>query len=131
MAAVAIHKALVTFCMGLELAELSSGNFKRPLIYVIFFSLISPVGIAIGMGITSGCSRGEAHLLATSILQGLATGTFMHVTFFEILAKPFARRHDQEVSTSKELAKVGFTSVGYSCMACVLLVTAYQSDINI
>ncbi|RTZ92765.1 MAG: hypothetical protein DSY92_01950 [Planctomycetota bacterium] len=54
-----------------------------------------------------------------------------HQTFFEILAKPFARRHDQEVSTSKELAKVGFTSVGYSCMACVLLVTAYQSDINI
>nr|KAG5713268.1 hypothetical protein BaRGS_007795 [Batillaria attramentaria] len=118
-AAISVHKALVAFCLGLELASASPDNRRKPYILIFLFSLISPIGIAIGMGVTSGHVNELAELLTSSVLQALATGTFLYVTFFEILGQQFAHNHSQGESHCMELLKVLVTALGFGAMAAV------------
>lgn len=54
--------------------------------YVFLFAIVSPMGIGLGILISSG--NGSATFeVASVILQGLASGTLLYVIFFEILSK--------------------------------------------
>lgn len=83
--AVGAHKFIIAFCVGVEL--LSSGiKNKLIVIYVFTFAVVSPIGIAIGIAIST--FDGETNSQVPSIiLQGFATGTLLYVVFFEILKK--------------------------------------------
>lgn len=117
MAAITTHKVLVAFCIGLELSAISGSSRCRPVVYLVLFSLMSPIGIAVGMGVNSGYLDELAKLLTSSILQALATGTFLYVTFFEILGQQFAHNHDREQRHCRELLKVAMTFIGFAAMA--------------
>ncbi|KAK7087586.1 zinc transporter ZIP1-like [Littorina saxatilis] len=119
--AISIHKSLVAFCLGLELAASSPRNAKRPWVFMFLFAFISPIGIGIGMGVTSGHVDERAQLLASSVLQALATGTFLYVTFFEILGQQFAHSHDSGMKTWVVMLKLFVAVVGFACMAGVKL----------
>jgi hypothetical protein len=93
LVAIGIHKALVAFSLGLELATTSPRSARRPMLFMVLFSLISPVGIGVGMGVTGHVVEVKVQTLVSSILQSVATGTFLHVTFFEILGPHFAHHH--------------------------------------
>jgi solute carrier family 39 (zinc transporter), member 1/2/3 len=87
--AVATHKLIIAFCIGLELAWLETK--KAVLIaYVATFAVVTPVGIAIGMMLVrygnGGAVDGAPGLVAV-VLQGLAAGTLLYVVFFEVLAR--------------------------------------------
>lgn len=81
--AVAAHKLVLAFCIGVELV-VTRTRFVLLLIYVVTFAIVSPLGIGIGI-IISDDSDGTA--IPSVILQGLATGTLLYVVFFEILSK--------------------------------------------
>lgn len=51
----------------------------------VFFCLTAPVGIAIGVAISS-LPTSPTVALAAGSLQGIACGTFLYVTFFEVSA---------------------------------------------
>ncbi|KAK1128805.1 hypothetical protein K0M31_019953 [Melipona bicolor] len=82
-AAVAAHKFVIAFCIGLELI---ASNTRRYLsvIYVCTFAVVSPLGIGIGMCLVGGESA-AANGIFPVLLQGLASGTLLYVVFFEIL----------------------------------------------
>ncbi|KZC10726.1 Zinc transporter ZIP3 [Dufourea novaeangliae] len=82
-AAVAAHKFVIAFCIGVELI---TSNTKRYLsiIYVCTFAIVSPLGIGIGMLLVGGGSAAASGILPV-LLQGLASGTLLYVVFFEIL----------------------------------------------
>lgn len=88
--AVATHKLVIAFCIGLELAW--SKTRKTVLVmYVATFAIVTPVGIVIGMvlvqcGTGAGSVDGSPGRVAV-ILQGLAAGTLLYVVFFEVLAR--------------------------------------------
>lgn len=87
--AVATHKLIIAFCIGLELAWLETK--KAVLVaYVATFAVVTPVGIAIGMVLVcygnGGSVDGTPGLVAV-VLQGLAAGTLLYVVFFEVLAR--------------------------------------------
>ncbi|XP_060845045.1 zinc transporter ZIP2-like [Rhopalosiphum padi] len=87
--AVATHKLIIAFCIGLELAWLETK--KAVLVaYVATFAVVTPVGIAIGMMLVrygnGGAVDGAPGLVAV-VLQGLAAGTLLYVVFFEVLAR--------------------------------------------
>ena len=84
-AAICIHKSVISFCIGLEIWQTSRHKWVQALLWLSIFAIMSPVGIGVGIGLTSGSGNELARLLASSILQGLAGGTFMYVTFLEIL----------------------------------------------
>merc|ERR1712226_874474 len=102
-AAIATHKFVITFCIGLELV---GGNNQRAIstcayiIYMVTFILVSPFGIAIGIGIselsgvasnikdsplTDTIEASHQHHIIISVLQGLAAGTILYIVVFEVL----------------------------------------------
>lgn len=110
-AALALHKCVLSFSLGLSLvqSELSNGGIIRS---VLFFSLSSPLGIGIGLCITDLSNSNATHL-AEGILQGIACGTFLYVTFFEMLPHEFHSSDDR-------LMKVLCLLLGYSTVTVIL-----------
>ncbi|XP_076643576.1 uncharacterized protein LOC143353857 [Halictus rubicundus] len=82
-AAVAAHKFVIAFCIGVELIASNTRRYLS-IIYVCTFAVVSPLGIGIGMGLVGGGSAAASGILPV-LLQGLASGTLLYVVFFEIL----------------------------------------------
>lgn len=88
--AVATHKLVIAFCIGLELAWSGTRRFML-IVYVATFAVVTPIGIAFGMAImhfggTVDSKHGSPGPVA-AVLQGLAAGTLLYVVFFEVLAR--------------------------------------------
>ena len=86
--AIAIHAVPIVFCVGTDM--LTSGVKKMKLIvYMIILSLNTPIGILIGIIVTlhQESEDSGSHVLAIGVLQGLAAGTLLYITFFEVLAR--------------------------------------------
>lgn len=91
-AAVASHKFVISFCVGLELST-TGVTLLIHTIYILTFSLVTPLGIGIGIAMTAGVVEGDAdHSLSSLILQGLACGTILYVAFFEILERERSKK---------------------------------------
>lgn len=89
----ALHKCIVAFSVGLHLSS-ALQKFKKLVLYMFFFSLVSPVGTLIGMAVTSSNGNKMAKDMASGILQSIACGTFLYITFFEVLLKELSNRHN-------------------------------------
>ncbi|KAK7087584.1 protein zntC-like [Littorina saxatilis] len=125
---VCIHKALVAFSLGLKMAASCPLTSRRPQLFMLLFSFVSPIGVAIGMGVTSGQMHAHAQLLVSSILQALATGTFLYVTFFEILAPHFGSLYELDARAWVEVLKVGVMVVGFAGMALLRLAHGHNHE---
>lgn len=82
---VAAHKVVIAFCIGVELMVHKTQSWLM-LIYVFIYAIVSPLGIGVGI-LLSNNGDNDGYLIASVILQGLASGTLLYVIFFEILAK--------------------------------------------
>ena len=108
--ALSIHKVLVFLSVGIETFELMK-SLPKSVLVMFFFALVSPIGIAIGVAVTE--SEDElAQSVASAVLQSIATGTFIYVTFFEILQKEYE-------GGPPGMTKVLFTVVGFALIAGV------------
>ncbi|XP_035677547.1 zinc transporter ZIP3-like [Branchiostoma floridae] len=79
---VVVHKSILALSLGMNVA---TGNLSLPykVVTCVVFSVSGPVGQGIGLLVTDADGGG----LVTSILQGLAAGTLLNVTFMEVLSK--------------------------------------------
>ncbi|KAL4227622.1 hypothetical protein ACF0H5_013063 [Mactra antiquata] len=86
-AALVLHKSILSFSLSMNLihSKLSHGAVIKS---IIAFSLTSPIGIALGIGIMDLWDDSSSSL-AQGILTGIACGTFLYVTFFEVLPAEF------------------------------------------
>ena len=82
-AAVILHKCVIAFGLSLNLVQ---SNLKTSVIVqlTLVFCIAAPLGLGIGMGVEA-VSDSLHTLVISGVLQGLACGTFLYVTFFEIL----------------------------------------------
>uniref|UniRef100_A0A182JNI5 Uncharacterized protein n=1 Tax=Anopheles christyi TaxID=43041 RepID=A0A182JNI5_9DIPT len=91
--AVASHKFVIAFCVAFELL-VASVRFRIAVLYIFVYSVVSPVGIGIGIALSSVSSDTNQTIEVVSVvLQGLASGTLIYVIFFEILAKDAGHSH--------------------------------------
>lgn len=98
--AISVHKAVLTFGIGLRLFETlgSCGKVRAAIFCAFIFCTASPVGCAIGtilshqsqMGNSISEGKATSTLIASAILQCLATGTFIYVTFVEVIPNEFS-----------------------------------------
>lgn len=109
LAAVAIHKSVIAFSLGLNLVQ-SNLRLKTLLLMNLLFSVTTPVGIATGIGILH---LSHSVSLLSGVLQGIACGTFLFVTFFEVLPHEMNGKHDR-------LPKVLATIVGFAAVCGAL-----------
>ncbi|CAJ1049343.1 zinc transporter ZIP1 [Xyrichtys novacula] len=105
--AILIHKSIIVFSLSVKLVQ----SAVTPLwvaAYIGVFAMMSPIGIAIGISVMeAGLAAGA---LIQAILEGLAAGTFVYITFMEILP------HELN-SPGRQLIKVLFILLGFSVMA--------------
>ena len=62
--------------------------------YMVTLGLISPIGVAIGIFISEyDKNSSPGHVFTIGILQGIASGTLLYVTFLEILERERAKKN--------------------------------------
>lgn len=107
---VIIHETLIAVAMGVNMAKAktSMGDAVKMAVLV---SIMIPIGISIGLAIES--AQNMASSITSALLQGLAAGTFLFVTFFEILVKELEDKYDR-------LLKVLFLVLGYAVLAILV-----------
>ncbi|KAM4629027.1 zinc transporter ZIP3-like [Polymixia lowei] len=109
---VAIHESLAAVALGVSVAK-ASLLMKDAVKLAVAVSLMIPLGIAVGMGIES--AQNLAGSIVSVVLQGLAAGTFLFVTFFEILSRELEDKRDR-------LLKVLFLVLGYGLLAGLVFI---------
>ncbi|NXG66723.1 S39A3 protein, partial [Hemiprocne comata] len=109
---VAVHETLVAVALGVSMAK-ASLPMRDALKLAVTVSLMIPLGISIGMGIES--TQSAASSIISLLLQGIAGGTFLFVTFFEILAKELEDKNNR-------LLKVLFLVLGYTVLAGLVFI---------
>ncbi|XP_031788404.1 protein zntB isoform X2 [Nasonia vitripennis] len=119
-AAIATHKLVISFCVGMELYVAGASN-RTILGYLSVFSMVTPLGIGIGLAL--GHFRNDSETLGPTptILQGMAAGTLLYVVFFEVLA----RERANEKSGLLQLAAI---LVGFMLMLGLQLATAHAHN---
>ncbi|XP_078001312.1 zinc transporter ZIP1-like [Glandiceps talaboti] len=111
--AIALHKGIVAFSFSLNLIQ--SGLSKAGMVLsLVTFAIMAPIGVAIGIIVSVSITTGPEAALLNGFLQGLATGTFIYVTFFEILPHELNVKRD-------EMLKVLCIIVGFAVMTVLNL----------
>lgn len=109
---VAVHETLAAVALGVSVAKASLG-MKDAVKLGVTVSLMIPLGMVVGMGIESAQTLAGA--VVSVVLQGLAAGTFLFVTFFEILSRELEDKQDR-------LLKVLFLILGYAALAALVFI---------
>lgn len=107
--AVLFHEMLVALALGANIAKLNLGLLGS-LKYILIVTGSIPVGILLGLLIRT--APGLLGACVSAVLQGIAAGIFIHVTFMEIIP--------EELSGEKcRLLKIMFFFIGFMIMAVV------------
>ncbi|CAH1112063.1 unnamed protein product [Psylliodes chrysocephalus] len=114
LGAIASHKLVVSFCLGMELASNSSYTFLRNFVCILIFSAGSVAGIIIGMVIYD--VPGGVKNIAIPILQALSGGTLLYVTVSEVLPRERARWHQQHEKKAAGLLQFFSVFLGFFLM---------------
>ena len=112
--AVMCHEIVIGFSLGLQFVK-SNFPLRRLLITSLVCSFIMPLGVAIGTIMTETGHQSNELDLTNGVLQAFAMGTFIYVTFFEIL-------HEEIDAEDTSVAKVVFIAVGFAMMAVLTLI---------
>ena len=87
--AIVAHEVVIAFSMGMQLIRHQTR--RSVAIIAILYSLMSPIGGAIGATLMETQGRSATMDMTNGILQGLTAGIFIYVTFFEILSTEFVQ----------------------------------------
>lgn len=112
LAVILVHKAIISFTVGIRFAE-SMHSIRRTVVALLVLSITAPVGVAIGTAVTETGQQSLATDVASAVLQGLATGTFLYVTFFEVLL--------DQMKDDYNVLKVLAVIVGFACITVLEL----------
>lgn len=111
--AVSIHECTILFCVGLEML-ITRHSLVSIVTHIVTLALVSPFGVIVGTLVTiNPALDAGAQGLGIAALQGLAAGTILYVTFFEVLDKE--RKRD----STPGLLKLAFVIVGFCLMICL------------
>ena len=109
--AIVIHKSIIAFSLSVNLVQ-HEMQTKTIFKSAILFSIMGPIGIGIGIAVLHNATQLSSSL-SSGILQGIANGTFLFVTFFEIFQRELE-------ANGNRLLKVLFMIVGYSVVTVLL-----------
>lgn len=109
---VAVHETLAAVALGVSIAKAALG-MKDAAKLAVTVSLMIPLGVVLGISIESAQTLTGS--IVSVVLQGFAAGTFLFVTFFEILSREFEDKQDR-------LLKVLFLVMGYGALAALVLI---------
>ena len=90
---------MIAFCVGLEL-YIAKTRKSLFVIYILAFSLMSPIGIGIGIAVIDNlANEPQIYYVSVAILQALSAGTILYVVVFQVLQ----RERSKNVSGNMQL----------------------------
>lgn len=110
--ALLLHKGILAVSLSLRLLQ---SRLRAQVVAGcgVLFSCMTPLGIGLGAALAE--SAGPLHQLAQSVLEGMAAGTFLYITFLEILP--------QELATSEQrILKVILLLAGFALLTGLLFI---------
>lgn len=112
LGAVLIHKAIISFTVGVRFAD-SYRSVRLAAISLVILAAMAPLGVVVGIAVSEfrWSTSGSGTDLVRVGMQGVATGTFLYVTFFEVFP--------EQLKDKGNMAKVLTAVLGFS--AIVLL----------
>uniref|UniRef100_A0A2K6T1W6 Solute carrier family 39 member 1 n=1 Tax=Saimiri boliviensis boliviensis TaxID=39432 RepID=A0A2K6T1W6_SAIBB len=107
-----LHKGILAVSLSLRLLQ---GHLGAQVVAGcgILFSCMTPLGIGLGAALTEWA--GSQHQLAQSVLEGMAAGTFLCITFLEILPQELA-------SCEQRILKVILLLAGFALLTGLLFI---------
>ncbi|KAK0395700.1 hypothetical protein QR680_001392 [Steinernema hermaphroditum] len=88
-----VHKAIVSFSVGMRLVR---SHPEKPLFVfalVFILAITSPIGGVIGIVVQDSNMKSTTKDIVSTILTSVSIGTFLFITFFEILSPERATKH--------------------------------------
>uniref|UniRef100_A0A8C8BKX9 Solute carrier family 39 member 1 n=1 Tax=Otus sunia TaxID=257818 RepID=A0A8C8BKX9_9STRI len=110
--ALLLHKCAVAFSLALKLLR---GRLRPPAVAacLLLFAMMSPLGVGLGTAVAAGA--GPRQRLCRGVLEGLAAGTFLYITFLEILP--------QELGVPQHrIPKVILLLAGFALVTAILFI---------
>ncbi|NXL53430.1 S39A1 protein, partial [Podilymbus podiceps] len=110
--ALLLHKCVVAFSLALKLLR---GHLRPPAVVacLTLFAMMSPLGVGLGAAVAAGA--GPRQRLCRGVLEGLAAGTFLYITFLEILP--------QELGVPQHrIPKVILLLAGFALVTAILFI---------
>ncbi|XP_053957532.1 zinc transporter ZIP1 [Anastrepha ludens] len=123
LGAVACHKFVMGFCLGLEFRSNPQASLRKHFIGILVFALGAVCGIAIGMVIVDVPYSWSGSVLP--VIQGLAGGTLFYVTVCEVIPREKARWHQ---NPSRKVAGFGQFLAVSGGFAIMCIINYYLDD---
>ncbi|TDG45702.1 hypothetical protein AWZ03_007840 [Drosophila navojoa] len=117
LGAVACHKFVMGFCLGLEFRSNPRASFRSQFIGILVFALGAVCGIGLGMLIVDIPSSWSK--TALPIIQALAGGTLFYVTVCEVIPREKARWHTNSIRRWAGFAQFTTVVAGFATM-CII-----------
>ncbi|XP_065370662.1 zinc transporter ZIP1 [Calliphora vicina] len=117
LGAVACHKFVMGFCLGLEFRSNPQTPMKSQIIGISVFAMGAICGIGLGMIIVDVPSSWST--TALPVIQGLAGGTLLYVTVCEVIPREKARWHLNSERRLAGFAQFLVVAIGFSAM-CII-----------
>uniref|UniRef100_A0AC34R0I6 Zinc transporter ZIP1 n=1 Tax=Panagrolaimus sp. JU765 TaxID=591449 RepID=A0AC34R0I6_9BILA len=116
-----VHKLIVAFSVGLQLARTHAHALRWVMVSIFVLSVMTPIGAIIGMFVQQAPIDQEARDMIILLFQGIAVGTFIYVTFFEVLIHERDNEHPN-------LLKLVFMMIGFALIGCLRLMDEHHHD---
>lgn len=116
-----LHECIVAAALGLNSMKLNPN--ESGVKFAILFSSTVPLGIVIGVAV--GMTPGSFGILISAIFQGLAAGTFLHVSFCELIPSELSSTEPQFGLRRYRIFKIFLIFLGFVFMS---MLTAFISD---
>lgn len=115
--AILFHKCVLAFAMGVRMVQVNSPR-KRIVLAAFIFAIMSPLGALIGIAVDATADNEVDRQLSTACLQGIATGTFLFITFLEVIAQEIQGSRT-EGDADIQMMKIALTVLGFVAVALV------------
>ncbi|CAI5440571.1 unnamed protein product [Caenorhabditis angaria] len=90
---IVLHKAIVMFSLGMKLSRNHPNRPWLVVLLIFILALFNFLGGCIGIIIEDSAMNQTPKDITTTILMSFALGTFIYITFFEMLAPERANKH--------------------------------------
>jgi len=114
-----MHKGIEAFSVGLQIAKSHTERMRMAVITICIYSLMTPLGSMLGVMLQQAPIEDTPKNISIIILEGMAVGTFIYVTFFEVIL------HERENEHSS-LLKLLSIIVGFLVIAAQKIVEHHE-----
>ena len=123
--AILVHKSVISFSVGLKLMSSSDNRLKY--LACIIFASATPVGILMMLSMQELLPTNRTTKAINDVLRAFACGTFLYITFFDVLPHELNTPPNSKLSPSvqrqQRLIKTFCVFVGFSFTTILLFAT--------